>query len=183
MSGASGHAPTDTLGPLIIGYTVNAMSYSYGALLFDSTFQQLLHSPESDMLLDTLQMALTSHCVYFYVIIHFGEADAIFSKQVVWSLEAFLIVTAFGDYLVRCFYCERLWRLTGAQITSQHQQCILSNRCKYYVSVLFRIRSHTPQFRHNIGENGVGYIPEYHRDPCLRHKHCGGSGDMFKEGR
>ena len=29
-------------------------------------------------------MALTSHCVYFYVIIHFGEADAIFSKQVVW---------------------------------------------------------------------------------------------------
>ena len=29
----------------------------------------------------------------------------------------------------------------------------------------------------------VGYIPEYHRDPCLRYKHRGGSGDMFKEGR
>lgn len=37
--------------------------------------------------LDTLQMALTAHCVYFYLVTHATEPDFIVTHPVVWCVD------------------------------------------------------------------------------------------------
>ncbi|THH15783.1 hypothetical protein EW146_g4749 [Bondarzewia mesenterica] len=102
-----------TLGPFLLGYTAVAILFGITNV---QAFMYCLHCWKRDSwklrsfvlllwFIDALQMALTGHCVYYYLILKFGDLENIVTHTVVWSL------TDIGDFLVRTFYCQRLWKL------------------------------------------------------------------------
>ncbi|ETW83298.1 hypothetical protein HETIRDRAFT_163074 [Heterobasidion irregulare TC 32-1] len=83
-----------TLGPFLLGYTAVAILFGITNV---QAFMYCMHSWKRDTwklrsfvlflwFLDALQMALTAHCVYYYLILKFGDLDNLVTEPVVWSL-------------------------------------------------------------------------------------------------
>ncbi|KIM89848.1 hypothetical protein PILCRDRAFT_199093 [Piloderma croceum F 1598] len=65
-------------------------------------------------LLDTLQLILIGHALYYFLISHFS--DAIVLQRSVWSLNLEVAVTVVITFIVRCFFTVRLWTMSNKNI-------------------------------------------------------------------
>ncbi|GLB40665.1 hypothetical protein LshimejAT787_0805360 [Lyophyllum shimeji] len=61
--------------------------------------------------LDTLQLALVTHGLYFYLVSSFGNILALLTPT--WSFISQIYVTCASDIIVRCIFGCRVWRLVG----------------------------------------------------------------------
>ncbi|KAI0794838.1 hypothetical protein C8Q75DRAFT_730701 [Abortiporus biennis] len=92
----------DTMGAAFIGMVICSMYKS------DSRTMRVLVFIL--WLLDTLQLILVAHMVYYYVVTNYFNPKAL--VQIVWSFPAETIVTTTGDCIIRGILIYRIWILT-----------------------------------------------------------------------
>ncbi|EKM52979.1 uncharacterized protein PHACADRAFT_259153 [Phanerochaete carnosa HHB-10118-sp] len=111
-----------TFGALLIGALVAAVLYGITVL---QTVVYYQHSAAQDgwlvraavgslWLVDTLDTALLSHIIYWYLVTNFGSSSALM-KPLVWSMSAHLATTAVTEVVVRSMFSLRVWRLSGGK--------------------------------------------------------------------
>jgi len=62
------------------------------------------------LLLDTISTAFTTHGLYFYLVLHFGDTQALLSP--IWSIIAQMYITCSSDVIIRCIFARRVWLIT-----------------------------------------------------------------------
>lgn len=57
--------------------------------------------------LDAVHLALTVHCVYYYLVINFGNFGAL--TEVVWSFRLQIVINVLIVYVIHLLYSHRIW--------------------------------------------------------------------------
>ncbi|GJE99485.1 hypothetical protein PsYK624_157490 [Phanerochaete sordida] len=111
-----------TFGALLIGMIVTSILYGI-TVLQSFTYYQTCAEGDGRVtksavallwLVDTFDMALLSHVLYFYIVTNFGNFAAL-AGPVVWSMSAHLMVTAATEVIVRTMFSLRVWTVSGGK--------------------------------------------------------------------
>lgn len=62
-------------------------------------------------LLDTIHVAFITHGLYFYLVLHFGDTQALLSPA--WSLIVQMYITCSSDVIIRCIFAQRVRLITN----------------------------------------------------------------------
>ncbi|KAF8871771.1 hypothetical protein BD779DRAFT_440010 [Infundibulicybe gibba] len=113
-----------TLGVAFLGNIVAAVTRLYGIICIQA-FIFLKRGSWKDIrpycltisvlwIMDTANLALTTHALYYYMISNYGDARALASPT--WSLLAQLYMTCVSNLVVRYIFGRRAWSMTGQRI-------------------------------------------------------------------
>ncbi|EIN05594.1 hypothetical protein PUNSTDRAFT_137699 [Punctularia strigosozonata HHB-11173 SS5] len=107
----------NTLGALLVGGLCAAALYG---ITCAQTFIFLQNHPEERRSfklfiaglwgLDTFDMCLTSHVLYWYLVTNYANFSAL--AVPVWSILLHVSVTSISDFIVRSMFARRVWRLS-----------------------------------------------------------------------
>ncbi|KAI0253248.1 hypothetical protein BJV78DRAFT_222799 [Lactifluus subvellereus] len=107
----------NTMGMLLIGLIFDTMLYGivfFQMYLFftngvrDKTSLRVLVAVL--WILDTLQLALLSHAMYYFLILNYARPETLAFS--VWSLDLEIAPSVIVTFTVRCFFTVRLWHLS-----------------------------------------------------------------------
>ncbi|KAK0475484.1 hypothetical protein IW261DRAFT_1595471 [Armillaria novae-zelandiae] len=62
-------------------------------------------------LLDTFDVAVTTHTVYFYAIKNFGNVQVLYQHEIVWSFKLHIVICVLVRIFVQAMYALRVWKL------------------------------------------------------------------------
>ncbi|KAI0821470.1 hypothetical protein BC629DRAFT_1587735 [Irpex lacteus] len=109
--------PNSTVGALLIGGLISAILFgvtstqSWVYYQSDHGDRRMLKAVVAVLwLLDTFDMCLIFHILYWYLITHYGDSTVLANP--VWSIIAHVLVTSFTETVVRCMFALRIWRLS-----------------------------------------------------------------------
>ncbi|KAA1466889.1 hypothetical protein DENSPDRAFT_58857 [Dentipellis sp. KUC8613] len=108
----------NTMGAILVGLVLNATLYG---MVCVQTYQFLENFGKSDRLylrllvmllwaLDTLQLVLTLHAAFYFLIFNFDQPSALSFS--VWSLNLETSVSTTITFIVRSFFAARVWQLS-----------------------------------------------------------------------
>jgi len=110
----------DTFGALFIGALISMAIYGITTL---QSYFYYMSFPKDDIatkllvlliwILDTVHVVFMCHALYFYLIIGFGNIQALVDGT--WSLFASLGVNVIISFITQCFFTERISRLCSPQ--------------------------------------------------------------------
>ncbi|TFY77150.1 hypothetical protein EWM64_g6863 [Hericium alpestre] len=92
-----------TMGALFVGMVFDAVLYGTMTLQTYRFFHLGI--------LDTFQLVLICHVLYYFLILHYGETDVL--QYTVWSLNIEIGISVIITFLVRSFFSVRVWHLSG----------------------------------------------------------------------
>ncbi|EMD31143.1 hypothetical protein CERSUDRAFT_127602 [Gelatoporia subvermispora B] len=111
------HTMDGTLGAFLVGLV--AASLLYGITNVQTRMYYKMYEADRLILriavgflwtLDTIHQALAIHTVYTYVVIRYGDPEAL--ETPTWSVMANIVVTSLNDTIVRTLFCHRLWKFS-----------------------------------------------------------------------
>ncbi|KAI0753761.1 hypothetical protein C8Q74DRAFT_1373701 [Fomes fomentarius] len=105
-----------TVGALLIGCLITAVGYGVTTL---QTYMYTSRFPRDPaylkiivsvlFILDTAHVALSWHAIYHYLVLNFGNYEAL--KNSVWSFNVTIILTTIITVIVHCFFARRVYIL------------------------------------------------------------------------
>jgi len=107
----------NTLGAILVGSFVSTFLYGLTCLQTFIYFQRYPRDRPSTKLLvsflwsiDTLDVILTAHVCYSYLVTNFANPSAILFPT--WSIKLHVLVTSISDFTVRSMFARRIYNLS-----------------------------------------------------------------------